>query len=181
MLTVKANRKNLLVKLLPSQAKESTVVDSIFAFKRNTTIVSWYPKQAKVVLLLSTMHHDDKIRDNGKPEIVEFYNKTKVAVDTLDQKVRYSTTYRKTSRWPLAVFYNILDLSAYNEFVLYKLRPPVVPGTNMTSRAQFWFLCALGEQLIKSNMLNRAQYPNGLNAPTDWALEALSIAIGPQK
>ena len=113
------------------------MIDSIFAFKRNTTIVSWYPKQSKVVLLLSTTHHDDKIGDSGKPEIVEFYNKTKAAVDTLDQKVRYSTAYRKTSRWPLAVFYNILDLSTYNEFVLYKLRPPVVPGINMTSRAQF--------------------------------------------
>ena len=51
----------------------------------------------------------------------------------------------------------------------------------MTSCAQFRFLCALGEQLIKPNMLNRAQYPNGLNAPTVRALEALSVATGPQK
>ena len=51
----------------------------------------------------------------------------------------------------------------------------------MTSRARFRFLCALGEQLIKPSMLNRAQYPNGLNAPTVRALEALSVAICPQK
>ena len=37
--------------------------------------------RAKVVLLLSTMHHDDKIGDSGKPEIVEFYNKTKAGGD----------------------------------------------------------------------------------------------------
>ena len=148
--TVKANRKNLPVKLLSSQVKERTVGDSIFVFKENTAMVSWYPKRAKVVLLLSTMHHDDKID-------------------------------RKTSRWQLAVFSNILDLSAYNAIVLYKLQPPVVLGINMTYRARFRFLCALGKQLIKPNMLNRAQYPNGLNAPTVRALEALSVAIGPQK
>ena len=110
--TVKANKKNLTVQLLPSQAKEHTMGDSIFAFKENTTMVVWYPKQAKVVLLLSTMHHDNKIGDCGKPEIVEFY-KTNEGVDALDQKVCHYTTYRKTSRWPLAVFYNILDLSTY--------------------------------------------------------------------
>ena len=81
----------------------------------------WYPKQAKVVLLLSTMHHDDIIGDSGKPEIIEFYNKTKAGVDALDQKVCHYTTYHKTPRWLLAVFYKILDLLAYNAFILYKL------------------------------------------------------------
>ena len=82
--------------------------------------------------MLSTMHHDDKIGDNGKPEIVEFYNKTKAGVDALDQKVRHYTTYHKTSRWLLAVFYNILDLWAYNAFVLHKPRPSVLPDINTT-------------------------------------------------
>ena len=40
------------------------------------------------------MHHDDKIGDSGKPEIVEFYNKTKAGVDALDQKVRHYTTLK---------------------------------------------------------------------------------------
>ena len=64
--TVKVGRKNLPVKLLSSQAKERTVGDSIFAFKENITMVSWYPEQTKAVLLLTTMHYDDKIGDNGK-------------------------------------------------------------------------------------------------------------------
>ena len=38
--TIKVNRKNLPVKLLPSQGKERTVGDYIFAFKENTTMVS---------------------------------------------------------------------------------------------------------------------------------------------
>ena len=92
--TIKVNRKTLPAKLLPSQAKERTVGDYAFPFKENTTVVSWYPKRAKVVLVLSTMHHDDKIGDSGKPEIVEFYNKTKAGVDALDQKVRHYTTLK---------------------------------------------------------------------------------------
>ena len=75
----------------------------------------------------------------------------------------------------------LIDLSAYNAFVLYKFQSSVEPGINLTSRARFRFLCALGEQLIKPNMLNRAQYPNGLKAPTVRALEALSVSIAPQK
>ena len=58
-------------------------------------MVSWYPEQTKVVLLLTTMHYDDKIGDSGKPEIAPFQNKTKSGVDALDQKVHYYTTYRK--------------------------------------------------------------------------------------
>ena len=127
------------------------------------------------------MHHDDKIGDRSKSEIVEFYNKTKAGVEALDQKVRHYTTYRKTSRWPLVVFYNILDLLAYNAFVLYKLPPSVEPGINLISRARFRFLCEVGKQVIKPNILKRAQYPNGLKAPTVRALEVLSVAIAPQK
>ena len=51
---------------------------------------------------------------------------------------------------------------------------------NMTSHARLGVLCALGEQLIKPNMLQRAQYTNGLNVPTIRTLEALSVAIDPQ-
>ena len=91
-----------------------------------------------------------------------------------------TTQHRKTRRWRLAVFYNILDLLAYNAFVLYKLWPPVVPGINMISHAWLGFLYALEEQLIKPNMLQRAQYTNDLNVPTIRALEALSVAIDPQ-
>ena len=44
-------------------------------------------KQTSLSFLSSTAHQSDKIGESGKPEIVEFYNKTKVGVDALDQKV----------------------------------------------------------------------------------------------
>ena len=113
---------------------------------------------------MSSLHQNSNIGKSGKPEIVEFYNKTKAAYDALDQKVRHYTTYRKMYRWPLAVFYNILDISAYNAYVLLKIRPPA-QGIDNSPPARFKFLCSLGEQLLKPNILLRARYPNGLNLP----------------
>ena len=108
-------------------------------------MVSWHPKRSKFVLLLSSLHHNSNIVESGKPEIVEFYNKTKGGVDALDQKVRHCTTCGKTYRWSLAVFYKILDISTYNAYVLFNIRPPA-QGIDHSSRACFKFLCSLGEQ-----------------------------------
>ena len=56
---------------------------------------------------------------NNKPEIFNTYNATKAGVDTLDQLVRFYTVRRKTKRWPLVIFYNILDIACYNSLVIY--------------------------------------------------------------
>ena len=49
--------------------------------------MSWYPKQSKFLLLLSTLYHDSSLELDGKPEIVSYYDQTKAEVDALDQKV----------------------------------------------------------------------------------------------
>ncbi|KAM3924560.1 piggyBac transposable element-derived protein 4-like [Leptodactylus fuscus] len=53
-------------------------------------------------------------------DIILDYNATKGAVDTLDQVISTYTCKRKTNRWPMILFYNILDVSAYNAFVLWR-------------------------------------------------------------
>ena len=73
---------------------------------------------------LSSQHHAEVIDDSGKPEIINFYNSTKADVDTLDQLVRFYTVQRKTRRWPLTIFFNVLDIACYNAFVLYTLKYP---------------------------------------------------------
>ena len=55
-----------------------------------------------------------------KPEIVTFYNKTKCGVDIADQMARQYMVKAGTWWWPVAVFYNILDLDCMNACVLYK-------------------------------------------------------------
>ena len=46
----------------------------------------YVPEKNKSVVFLSSLHHYSAIcSDSGKPEIIEFYNRTKGAVDVLDQ------------------------------------------------------------------------------------------------
>ena len=178
--TVMPNRRHFSLSVLPKQARGREVGSSLFAFKDNLTMVSWHPKRSKFVLLLSFLHHNSNIVESGKPEIVEFYNKTNGGVDALDQNVRHCTTYRKTHCWPLTVLYNILDISANNAYVLFNIRP-LAQGIDNSSRARVKFLCSLGEQLLKPNMLLRACYPSGMNLPSKNALKKFGVAVASQK
>ena len=82
-------------------------------------VVRFTEKRGKSVTLLSSQHHVGLIdENNNKPEIVNFYNATKAGVDTLDQLVRLYTVRRKTKRWPLVIFYNMLDIACYNSLVI---------------------------------------------------------------
>ena len=54
--------------------------ESKFGFDDFKTLVSYVPKKNKAVLLMSTFHHDKCLLDEKrkfKPEIIDFYNKTK--------------------------------------------------------------------------------------------------------
>jgi len=69
--------------------------------------------------MLSTMHSQPEIEAH-KPSIILFYNKTISGVDTLDRIVRLYSTERMTRRWPLVLFYNMIDVSALNAFIIWQ-------------------------------------------------------------
>ena len=52
----------------------------------------------------------------------EIYNNTACGVDVADQMTRQYSVKADTRRWPVAVFYNILNLAGINAFELYKKR-----------------------------------------------------------
>ncbi|GBP32577.1 PiggyBac transposable element-derived protein 4 [Eumeta japonica] len=81
--TLRANKREIPPELL--QIKERPIGSSVFCYDRQCTLVSYKPKNNKNVLLLSTTHSNGTIAASGKPEIIEFYNSTKGAVDTFDQ------------------------------------------------------------------------------------------------
>ena len=73
-----------------------------------------------VVLLLSTTHEQGTIDEQShKPDIIEFYNSTKGAVDAFDQMCSNMSCSRKTQRWPLCIFYGMLNMTLVNGYVLY--------------------------------------------------------------
>lgn len=73
--------------------------------------------------MISSHHHDQSIDTNtSKPEMITFYNRYKGGVDTLDNLVESYTCKRKSNKWPFVVFMFIIDLAAYNAFVIGKTK-----------------------------------------------------------
>ena len=71
-------------------SKERAIYSSKFGFNSNMTLVSYVPKKNKAVILVSTQHHSSLVRADdvaSKPQIIDFYNVTKGAVDSFDQMI----------------------------------------------------------------------------------------------
>ena len=117
--TIRKNRTELPTAFTVTKGRK--LFSSMYGFQRDSTIVSYCPKKNKVVTLLSTMHNDKGIESPGetKPEIIQYYNSTKGGVDTMDQMVRYYSTKRMTRRWPMVVFFNMIDISAMNAIIIW--------------------------------------------------------------
>ncbi|KAK7140748.1 hypothetical protein R3I94_013126 [Phoxinus phoxinus] len=120
---------------------------SMFGFTETHSLVSYCPKKGETVLLLSTLHRDASVssRDDKKPTIILDYNKSK-GVDNLEKMVATYTCKRKTVRWPMVLFFNMLDVSALNSYVLWTdARPEWHSGKSFRRRL---FLEELGKALV---------------------------------
>ena len=116
--TIRKNKSEILQQLLPNPVRGEH--SSLFAFQQDATMVSYVPKKNKAVIMLSTLHKDTEVELNGaqKPKIILDYNQGKCGVDTLDQLVRFYSCQRTTRRWPLTIFFNLLNIFCYNALVL---------------------------------------------------------------
>lgn len=153
--TLRKNKKEIPPVFLHSKKRE--VFSSIFGFQKETTIVSYTPKKNRNVLLLSTMHNDDKIDpstgDSKKPEIITFYNLTKGAVDVVDEMAATYSTARKCNRWPMVIFFSMLNVAAINaRIILLSTKKP--PTHHRTRRS---FLKCLGLELVEEHKKCRSQ------------------------
>jgi len=107
-----------------AKADEGTV-QYAFDHANNFILLSVPPKKSKRVIFLSTMHSENKREeDTGKEEIDVFYNQEKDGVDSHDQMCSLYTTAIKTNRWPMRLFYGIIDSSALNAFVIFTENVP---------------------------------------------------------
>ena len=94
----------------------------VYLSPSNTPLTIYKAKKAKLVYLLSSMHKTvsvDQAHRKKLPETVKYYNLSKVGVDVLDQMARYHTCKSATRRWPVAVFYNIIDCACINAYIIY--------------------------------------------------------------
>lgn len=117
--TLRKNKKEIPTEMIEMN-KDRKLKTSMFAYNEKATLVSYKPKSNKNVLLFSTMHETGSINvTTGKPEIIHTYNATKGAVDTFDQMCQNMNCNRKTKRWPMCIFYNLLNMACINSFVIY--------------------------------------------------------------
>ena len=93
-----------------------------------------------------------------KPETVEFYNKIKCGVNVTNQMDRQYSVKAGTRRWPVDVFYNILDLAAINAFVLYKKRTRDKISTR-------YFLFKLATELREDYIVERSSRNSTIARP----------------
>ena len=96
----------------------------IFSSPSGCSLTIYKAKKKKVVCIRSSMHRNVNIDQSHKkklPETIQYYNKFKVGVDVLDQMAQYHTSKTSTRRWPVAVFFNILDCACINAYIIYCL------------------------------------------------------------
>jgi hypothetical protein len=107
---------------------------------------------------------DSTTGDAKKPEIISFYNVTKGGIDTVDKMCGTYTLGRKCKRWPLVIFFRILDIAGINSQVIFVSNNP---DTKIVRRL---FLRGLGLELLKPQVAKRVTTKN---VPRSIRLEAV--------
>ncbi|CDQ88147.1 unnamed protein product [Oncorhynchus mykiss] len=95
-----------------------SINSSKFVFTADACLVSFVPKKGILVVLMSMLHRDGRIcgREHQNTEILIDSNASK---DNLDKLLTGYSCKRRTLLWPLVIFFNIFDVSAYNTFVIW--------------------------------------------------------------
>lgn len=154
--TVKKNKPYIPSVMKANKTREQ--YSTVFGFHEKVTMCSYVPKKNKAVILLSTMHSDASVDDDAKrkPEIIKFYNRYKAGVDTMDQMVRRYTCQRRSSRWPMALFFNMLDVSSLASYLIYYENNKMI-AKKTTERRQF--MRKLSEELSLPMIEHRTANP----------------------
>lgn len=117
-------KNKLQILLLFLDANARNLHSSIFAHQKDKTIVLCVPKQYQNIILFSLLEEGEDIFGDyeglKKPQI-NFYNLIKSGVDIVNhlkiKKIVFSLTL---NRWPMQVFYVILDIAGIN-YLIYRI------------------------------------------------------------
>lgn len=173
--TIRKNKTCIPPNFQPHKNRE--IETNVFGFSKNMTLVSYVPKKNRAVILLSTMHHSREVNVNNKnkSEINLYYNSTKGGVDTLDQMAHEYTARRKTNRWPIAFFQNILDVVGIASLVVWK---NLYPSWNQRKKCTLRkiFLREVVTGLVTPHVRRRSK--KGL---TNYHLSAIGDMVGTEE
>lgn len=152
--TLNKRKPEIPLEFLPNKTREQ--FSSLFGFYKGMVMVSYVPKQKKAVVLLSTMHNDNAIDEttgsSKKPEIVTFYNATKGGVDCNDKLCATYNVGRRTKRWPLALFFHLVNVSGINALVIHRSN-----NEKSDTYVRRIFLKKLATELVQEHQKRRIQ------------------------
>lgn len=145
--TLKKNNTAIPSKFVNTQRRP--ISSSLFGFNNDITLVSYVPKKNKNVLAISTMHRTNEINQTlQKPELIVEYKKTKCAVDLLNEMCENYSVARISNRWPLVVFFDILNIAGINSKIVYN-------KNTMRDMSRRNFLYSLSLDLVQPQMKRR--------------------------
>lgn len=152
--TVRKNKRQVPPEFCKTRGAE--VYSSKFGFQKDITLVSHIPKKNKVVLLMSSLHHnaqiDESTGEKKKTEINTFYNSTKGGVDVADELSATYDVSRNSKKWPLTVFYAIMNMAGINADIVHRA------NTNRTQKRRN-FIKTLGRMLVSEHLSAREEIP----------------------
>lgn len=158
--TIKKNKREFPQEFTDAKYKERKNGSSLYLFHDDITAVSYKAKK-KLVTLISTMHSNSEVNQStGKPEIIMTYNSTKGGVDSFDQLCNNMNCGRKTKRWPMAFFYNMINIAGINAYVIYLHNFYRNRESNEMPLSRLQFMLKLHQQLCEKFQRQRLSTPN---------------------
>ncbi|CAK1583583.1 unnamed protein product [Parnassius mnemosyne] len=137
--TLRSNKREIPDELKNHRTSNGTrrVNTSMFVYDRPITLLSYKPKPSKMVYMLSSCDEEASVNPETKmPRLIEFYNKTKGGVDTFDQICSIMSCSRKTNRWPICVFYGMMNIACIISYIIY-CHNASVQGQKLMNRRDF--------------------------------------------
>ncbi|KAF2902881.1 hypothetical protein ILUMI_03302 [Ignelater luminosus] len=118
--TILKNKLELPQKLVTTRGRD--VYSTKFGYQDKVMLASYWPKKEKIATLLPIVHDSGQISETEKKkmQMIIDYNKTKSGVDTMHKLARTYIVKRKTRRWSVTVFYNMIDISVLNAYIIWR-------------------------------------------------------------
>lgn len=156
--TIKKNKRQIPTEFIIGAGR--AVNSSLFGFRKNLTMASYIPKKGKCVILVSSLHEDKSIdpdtRDKQKPSIITYYNSTKGGVDTTDKLCASYNVARNVRRWPMVIFFAMINMSGINAQVIYF-------GNDEDVVRRKVFLKKLSHELVLPQISRRSASTSGIH------------------
>ncbi|KAJ4439182.1 hypothetical protein ANN_15141 [Periplaneta americana] len=146
--------------------------------KAPVTLVSYITrlKPTKNLLLLSTQHNDRKVDESTekkKTDVNLYYNETKGGIDSIDQMTRHHSVKRGTRRWPLSIFFILIDIACLNGGTIFMKNNP--DWNKKKHNVRRLYMLELGQQLVKPVVEERAKNIIGSQKPI---ISAIGSVLG---